>query len=159
MTDFYKEHVTNAEALSVFGSVNIDVTDRLELAGGVRYTDESKTNYFIIPYIHESAEAFGNAFLGGFPSPGFNSGDINVDEDNWSPEVSLKYEATDNLNLFAAYKTGFKSGGIDNSALPGPSILPLAGSDPVARAAAVEANTFGSGDLSGIRSWPERALR
>ncbi|MEZ5481811.1 MAG: TonB-dependent receptor [Porticoccaceae bacterium] len=35
-----------------------------------------------------------------------------------SPEVTISWRPQDNLNFYAAYKTGFKSGGIDNSLLP-----------------------------------------
>ena len=57
--------------------------------------------------------------LPNFVSSGFESDRIDFEDDDVSPEVSLVYRATDNINLFAAFKTGFKSGGIDTSALPG----------------------------------------
>ena len=54
-----------------------------------------------------------------FVSSGFESGLIEFEDDDVSPEVSLVYQASDTVNVFAAFKTGFKSGGIDTSALPG----------------------------------------
>ena len=45
-----------------------------------------------------------------------------VDDDNISPEVTLRYQLADDISVFAAYKTGFKSGGIDVSALPTASL-------------------------------------
>ena len=70
----------------------------------------------MVPYLHTFLQG------PGFVAPGFNSGDINFSDSNISPEVTLKYQANDDLNIFASFKTGFKSGGIDNSALPSNSL-------------------------------------
>ncbi len=120
--DWDKTHTTKTEALSFFGSVMINLTDKLELSGGVRWTDESKVQTIAVPYVH--------TFLQGpvFVAPGFFSGPINFKDDNLSPEVTLRYQANDDLNFFASYKTGFKSGGIDNSALPSNSLSQAAAS-------------------------------
>lgn len=114
--DWDKTHTTKTEALSLFGSVMIDITDQLELSGGLRWTDETKVQTISVPYVH--------TFLQGpvFVSPGFNSGPIPFQDDNLSPEATLRYKATDDINIFASFKTGFKSGGIDNSALPSNSL-------------------------------------
>lgn len=121
--DWDKTHTTKTEAISLFGSLTIDLTDKLELSGGVRWTDESKTQTISIPYVH--------AFLAASPAfvdSGFFSGPIPFKDSNWSPEATIKYQATDDLNLFASFKTGFKSGGIDNSALPSNSLSAAAAS-------------------------------
>ena len=114
--DYDKTHTTKTEALSFFGSAQLDITDKLELSGGVRWTDETKVQTIAVPFVH--------TFLQGpvFVAPGFFSGPINFADDNFSPEATLKYQATDDINIFASFKTGFKSGGIDNSALPSNSL-------------------------------------
>jgi len=119
--DYQRDHATSTEAFSVFGSADWDLTDRLNLTAGVRWTDESKTNRISIPFINPiisglDLDGDGNP---DFVTSGFVSGPINFSDDNFSPEVSLTYELTDDVNIFGAFKTGFKSGGIDNSALPG----------------------------------------
>ena len=114
--DWDKIHVTNTKAYSLFGSLIFDLTDQLELVAGARYTDEKKTQVITVPYLH--------SFLLGpnFVRPGFNSGPIRFSDNNISPEVTLKYQVNPDLNVFAAFRTGFKSGGIDNSALPSNSL-------------------------------------
>lgn len=114
--DWDKIHTTKTEALSFFGSAMIDITDKLELSGGVRWTDEQKVQTISVPYVH--------TFLQGpnFVRPGFFSGPINFADDNISPEATLRYQATEDFNVFASFKTAFKSGGIDNSALPSNSL-------------------------------------
>lgn len=115
--DYDKNHTTKTEATSIFGSVMLDLTDQLELSGGVRYTNENKTQRITVPYVHRLLGP-GPAFIGS----GFVSPNINFKDDNLSPEVTLKYQVTPDVNVFASYKTGFKSGGVDNSALPSNSL-------------------------------------
>ncbi len=143
--DYDRRHETNTEALSVFGSVIFDITDQLELSGGVRYTDESKTNTIFLPFVHALLSG-GGAFL----SSGFFSGPIEFDDDNISPEVTLKYQATDDINVFASYKTGFKSGGIDVSALPTASLGAAAAANDFS-ALIFESETAEGGEI-GIKS-------
>ena len=49
---------------------------------------------------------------------GFQGSDIDFEDDNISPEISLTYAINDDISVYGAYKTGFKSGGIDNNSLP-----------------------------------------
>ncbi|OAO05061.1 hypothetical protein A8B75_04430 [Sphingomonadales bacterium EhC05] len=137
--DWHKKHSTKTEALSFFGSVTLDLTEDLELSGGVRWTDETKTNTISVPFVH--------AFLGGggtFIPSGFFSGPINFSDDNFSPELTLRYKASDDVNIYAAFKTGFKSGGIDNSALPSNSLTGFGSADPAVRQATADALKFDS---------------
>ncbi|MBK6490649.1 MAG: TonB-dependent receptor [Sphingomonadales bacterium] len=114
--DWYKKHQTKTNTVSFFGSASYDITEQLELSGGLRWTDEKKVNTIRVPYVHTFL--VGPAFLAG----GFYSGPIRFKDSNVSPEVSLRYKVTPDVSIYAAYKTGFKSGGIDNSALPSNSL-------------------------------------
>ncbi len=111
--DWYKKQNTKTEAVSIFGSVTIDLTDQLELSGGLRWTDEQKSSRISLPYLSPLLSG-GGAFL----ASGFFTGPIKFSDSNFSPELSLSYKASDDINIYGAFKTGFKSGGIDNSALP-----------------------------------------
>ncbi|MGB3807685.1 MAG: TonB-dependent receptor [Erythrobacter sp.] len=142
--DYDRINVTKTEALSVFGSASLEITDRLELSGGVRYTDEKKVQTISIPYVSTLLSSGG-----GFVSSGFFSGPIRFQDDNLSPEVTVTYRATDDINLFAAYKTGFKSGGIDNSALPSAGLLGFNSPDPDVRDATVQSLIFESETAEG----------
>lgn len=116
--DWRKVHTTDSETLSVFGSVTVQATERLEITAGLRYSEDEKTNTIDVTSIHYIFAALGLDFV----APGFTSGDIDFDDDNLSPEVSALFALNDNVNLFAAYKSGYKAGGIDNSALPSASL-------------------------------------
>jgi iron complex outermembrane recepter protein len=116
--DWYKKHRTKTDAYSVFGSGILSFTEQLELTAGLRWTREKKVNTISVPYVHAFLSA-GPAFI----DSGFESGPIRFEDDNFSPEVTLRYKVSPDFNVYAAYKTGFKSGGIDNSALPSSNLL------------------------------------
>lgn len=128
--DWYAERNTKASALSFFASASYDITEQLELSGGIRWTDESKRATVAFPNVHSALGATAFSIRSGF----FASG-LKFDDSNWSPEVTLKYKVSDDINIYAAYKTGFKSGGIDNSALPTGSLGGLNSSNPAVVAA------------------------
>lgn len=111
--DWYKQQNTKTEAVSLFGSVTIDLTEQLEISGGLRWTQENKASRISLPYLSPLLSG-GGAFL----ASGFFTGPIKFSDSNFSPEVSVSYKAADDINIYGAFKTGFKSGGIDNSALP-----------------------------------------
>ncbi len=114
--DWHKIHTTDSETWSVFGSVTFRPAERWEVTAGLRYSEDERTNTIEVPSIFYLFQP------PAFVPAGFDSGDIEFDDDNLSPEVSVLWEATDDINLYAAYKTGYKSGGIDNSALPSASL-------------------------------------
>jgi iron complex outermembrane receptor protein len=90
---------------SVYGQARWDIIEPLELAAGVRWTDEKRTES---PY----------SLLTGLPTP---VAQPEVHADNTSPEVTLTYKATPDLTLYAAYKQGFKSGSFSTATPPTPN--------------------------------------
>ncbi len=120
--DWRRQHYTTTDAYSVFGNILLEPTDRLELSAGLRYTKEEKSNRIRVPFVH--AVLSGPPF--NFLKSGFVSPQIYFNDDNVSPEVSVKYRLDDNAMVYASYKKGFKSGGIDNSALPSSGLSAMA---------------------------------
>lgn len=116
--DYQRNHFTDTEVFSGFLAFYYDVTETVQVTAGARYTDETKKGRIHIPYVHSL-----------LPQPPFLSSGARIDglkvsDTNFSPEVSISWRVRDNINLFAAYKEGFKSGGIDNAALPSNSLQP-----------------------------------
>ncbi len=142
--DWYAERNTKANAVSLFASGSFKITDQLELEGGVRWTDEKKKATVAFPDVHSALAATVFSIRSGF-----KAGPIRFQDDNWSPEVVLRYKPSEDINLYAAYKTGFKSGGIDNSALPTGSLAGLNSSDPAVRAATEAGLIFASETAKG----------
>ena len=118
MYDYNKDHYLDTEVMSAFFAIYWDLNDRTEVTFGARYTEEEKNGRIEIAYVHAAAAAFG---FGGPPV----IGPLEFEDDNLSPEVAVNYYINDDVSVFVAYKEGFKSGGIDNSALPTAALNPL----------------------------------
>ena len=118
MYDYNKDHFLDTEVMSAFFALYWDINDRTELTIGARYTEEEKDGRIEIKYVHAAAVAFG---FGGPPL----IGPLQFEDDNLSPEIALNYYVNDEISVFIAYKEGFKSGGVDNSALPTAALNPL----------------------------------
>ena len=118
MYDYNKDHYLDTEVMSAFFAIYWDLNDRTEVTFGARYTEEEKNGRIEIAYVHAAAAAFG---FGGPPV----IGPLEFEDDNISPEVAVNYYINDDVSVFVAYKEGFKSGGIDNSALPTAALNPL----------------------------------
>lgn len=137
--DWLADRPLSAQAISLFASGSLDLTDSLNLSGGLRWTDETKDTTIAFPFVH----SFVSGPLGSVAS-GFFTGPIKFSDSNVSPEVVLKYTANSDFNVYAAFKTGFKSGGVDNNTLPTGSVVLLNDPDPAVAQAAADALRFES---------------
>ncbi len=90
-------------AKSLYGQGRWEIVPRLELAAGLRWSDETRTEELVTPLGPVSTLQ------------------PRVHADNVSPEFTLTYRPTDDLTAFAAWKEGFKSGSfsIDAPVTPG----------------------------------------
>ena len=143
--DWLADRPIEAEALSFFGSVDIQLGQNWEFTGGLRWTDEEKSSSVAFPFVHAGVVA-----LFGTVESGFQSGDVEFEDDNLSPEAVLRYIVNDNVSLYGAYKNGFKSGGIDNNTLPTGGVIGLTSPDPAVVAATEELLIFESEESEGF---------
>ncbi len=101
------------ESVALFGDVNFDLTDRLHLSLGGRYTNDTKEgDVFRANY----AGATRSPILGGTPrAPTLIRSDYTGRKsfDQFSPKVALSYDLSDDLTGYLSWSTGFKSGGFD----------------------------------------------
>lgn len=96
------------DTVSVFAQGLWDFSETLELAGGLRWTREtkdfSKRNLYGIGTFATQATVYP-----GSTTPGTLAGTF--EDENLSPEVTLTWRPDSNRTVFLAYKTGYKSGG------------------------------------------------
>ncbi len=129
-----------SEAQAVFGEFTYDVTDRLQLAVGGRYTEETKdffTNTYdasvAAPMASDSKEYAKQAdgsplpIISFCPDPnssvaGCRTG--TADFDDFTPRVSLTFSATENINVYATWSEGFRSGGWNGRGLTQSTVGP-----------------------------------
>jgi iron complex outermembrane receptor protein len=92
------------ETWAVFGQASYDVTDRLTLTAGVRYTDDEKDFKVLqFPQLWLDLESIG------FQSPSADVVPINVQDDETSWELSANYGLTDDSSLYARLSSGFRA--------------------------------------------------
>ena len=114
------------DTLGVFAEIDYMMTDQLKLTVGARYTEESKDVTF---------NAIGSCLLDfsscpgrtANPNAGLTSDDIGLqvggDFDDTTPKVALTYSVNDDVNVYASYTEGFRSGSFDARARTRDSFL------------------------------------
>jgi iron complex outermembrane receptor protein len=118
------------ESWALFAQATYDVTERLHITAGVRYTDEQKsfrpdqvifTNYFagisqLVPPDNPLA-ALDAPFLqaGERILPYLNK---RIDIEETTPMLNVSYDVNDAVMVYASYSEGFKSGGFTQRVFP-----------------------------------------
>lgn len=101
------------ESVALFGDFNLDLTDRLHLSLGGRYTLDTKTGDV---YRANYLGATRSPLLGGTPrTPLLVRTDYTNRKsfDQFTPKVALSYDFSDDITGYVSYSNGFKSGGFD----------------------------------------------
>ena len=112
------------ESKAGFAQATYDITDKLHLTAGIRYTKDNKE--FIIV---DGQQVVVPIFAPGMPTIQIIPvGTYKANADDWTPMVNLSYDWNDSLMTYATYAEGFKSGGFQQriaGELPGaPSYEP-----------------------------------
>ena len=100
------------KSYAAFGDFSFDLTDQFKISAGLRYTRDEKTGtVFRRNYTGIRSPYFGNAAA----VPGLIRSDYTNKRDfeKLTPRVSISYEPRQDLNFYASYGKGFKSGGFD----------------------------------------------
>lgn len=106
--------------LSVFASGAFKITPELRLAGGVRYTHETKD--VIFGRILTSAPTIWNTIA----NPPFDPTPLGISNNFFDGNVSLQYDIASNVMAFASFGHGSKSGGFAETntiAIPPPLLV------------------------------------
>lgn len=100
----------DSDSYSFFGQVIWDVSDTLELTAGLRFTKDDKEasqqnvyTHFVFGPLLGILQPVGSVLISDF------------DDTNVSPEVTIAYRPTSNMTVYAAYRTGYKSGGFSTN--------------------------------------------
>ncbi|HBU63766.1 MAG: TonB-dependent receptor [Oceanicaulis sp.] len=105
----YTEESANAgstEALDFFADASFDVTDRLTVTAGLRYTDESKNaSGYGGTSMGPNRVTFGQALIL-TSSPNGAEISSSADFDDWTYRVNAAYEVSDRMNAWVSYARG-----------------------------------------------------
>lgn len=114
-TAYQSDYGSHTTAYALYAQLDYRITDALKLTLGGRYTHEVKDVRRYLQIIFDSQMATANPSLvfpltvadipyGGVPDAKYN---------NFSPAATLSYEVNDNVNVYARFARGFKSGGFN----------------------------------------------
>ena len=107
--DYYR-----TDTYSGFGELSWKILPNVELAGGARYTAETKSGNDGMTYVHPLLQLLTGGTIAAPVGHRFIS---TFTDTNVSPQVTLAWHPSANVMLYGAYKTGFKSGGFSTPAL------------------------------------------
>jgi outer membrane receptor protein involved in Fe transport len=113
-----KDSQTSGQTISTFGQAILKPIAQVEISAGLRYTYETKDSYFLQPYSHPIRVAQG------VYTPGTTIV-ANQVFNNVSPDATISYKPNHDVNIYASYKTGYKSGGFSNSGILNPGVIGL----------------------------------
>ena len=100
------------KSLAVYADWTFDLTDRLKLDVGARYTDEDKHAYALNRfYTDDTFTTLSPLTTLGLSGADFGAGGKKVNFKNVSPKVSLDYQLTPEIMVYGLASRGFKSGG------------------------------------------------
>ncbi|WP_380876633.1 TonB-dependent receptor [Sphingomonas sp. DBB INV C78] len=109
-----KTSFTDGETLAGFGQVTWKVVPTLEVGAGVRYTHETKDSFFTQPYNNIAVQSI---FRDQNDPDGLGEVTANQTFNNWSPEATITWKPMDDILVYGAYKTAYKSGGFSNGGI------------------------------------------
>lgn len=94
---------------AAYGQATWELTDRLKLTGGLRYTYEDKT------FARTQTMYPGATTIPARDAPGLLLTNIDTGKnwDSWSPKLGLDYKVSDDVLAYLSVSRGFKSGGFD----------------------------------------------
>lgn len=137
----HEEQYTNygdTQAIDIFADGTLDVTDKLQLTAGIRYTTEDKTSGLNVELVNGPSTITG-AGLFVQPTDGLLEQGETFDGFTW--RAAAKYELTDTVNLFANYARGRR-----------PEVITISSSQPSAGFATLDAEIVDAfeGGVKGI---------
>lgn len=124
------ESTIEGQSWALFGSLSYDLSADLHLGAGLRYTDEQKDFSYIQYYTQTYTAGPGPSVIPNFA--------VNIPRRNesysngqFTGDLSLSYDITDDQVIFARYSHGYKAGGFQTDVIS-PPFDPLAqfGFDP-----------------------------
>ncbi|GAB5381891.1 MAG: TonB-dependent receptor [Aliiglaciecola sp.] len=120
-TDLLFDDTFDTSVLSAFGQVEYDLNDQWELAIALRYDYEDREVSNNVPNVSASGLNINTIVNGvvGPINPAFTANPDGIPNrsrsfSQWQPKVTLAYDASENVNWYASYGVGFRSGGFNS---------------------------------------------
>jgi len=135
--DIMATSTIETDSMAFFASANYEFNDQWSMTAGIRYSEDEKD----LDY-EQGADALAG-LAGFFP---FTLED-DQDDEEWTPALSLNWQPTDDVLLYAKYSSGYKAGGFNNSVSTSASLVSF------------DAETMDAYELGLKSSWLDNRLR
>ena len=113
-TKYDNLHKQTRNSFALFGQVDYDLTQKLTLSGGLRYTRDEAT----FSGRNDDLNPWGiSTFTTTFATTNPFVWDRAFEDDNVSGRVTAKYAFTPSLNVFVSAGTGYRGGGFDGTSI------------------------------------------
>ncbi|WP_374389624.1 TonB-dependent receptor [Sandaracinobacter sp.] len=100
------------KSIAFFGDVSFDVTEQFKVSAGLRWTKDDKEGTVLRQrYLGIRSPEFGNSSAIFFDTRSDYTNDRTFEK--LTPRISLSYQPGEDMNLYASWGRGFKSGGFD----------------------------------------------
>ena len=116
-TDLLFHDNFSTEVYAIFGQLEFDITENMELALAIRYDNEKRKVSNQVPNVLSSGL---NINLAGQPiNPAFNEFPDGIPDrsetfSETQPKITWSWRVLDNINLYASWGRGFRSGGFNS---------------------------------------------
>ena len=114
LTNYDNLHEQTRNSLALFGQVDYDLTEKLRLSGGLRYTRDEAN--FKGSNVDRNPWGI-STFLTTFGTTNPFAWDEDFDDDNVSGRLTAKYSFTPDFNIFVSGGTGYRGGGFDGTSI------------------------------------------
>jgi iron complex outermembrane receptor protein len=156
LLDGYKVFNTSSidtKSYAAFGQFTWTVTDRFKVTPGLRYTHEKKEAYYVATTTGGLATADAALITRRLGIARPQSYESKISDGALSGQVALAYQLTPDLNAYATYARGEKSGGINMAGIPND-----AAGNPALASAVVRPEQATTWEVGLKTQWFERRL-
>ncbi len=102
----------DTKSIAFFGDFSYDLTEQFKISAGLRWTKDDKTATVLRQdWLGIRSPFFGNPNARFFRTRTDYTNDRSFEA--FTPRISLSYQPTEDLNVYASWGRGFKSGGFD----------------------------------------------
>jgi iron complex outermembrane receptor protein len=102
----------DTKSIAFFGDFSYDLTEQFKISAGLRWTQDKKSASVLRQdFLGIRSPNFGNPSAIFFRTRTDYSNERTFDK--FTPRISLSYQPNDDMNLYASWGRGFKSGGFD----------------------------------------------
>lgn len=110
--DFLSDDLVTNRSISAFAHVELHLSDRLNIIGGIRYTDDEKTYHYTRVNIDGTVPT-GDFFTPNFLLAGLDGLSGTFKGDRVDYRIGANYAVIDDVMVYAQISTGYKGGGIN----------------------------------------------